>query len=78
MTQYLYKRIIHYHLPLLGAVDEPVLEENKCFSVIHGQGGRDVLDLVASTEEERDAWVTGLSHLVQSVKALHEEKQYDV
>ncbi|XP_063604355.1 1-phosphatidylinositol 4,5-bisphosphate phosphodiesterase eta-2-like [Penaeus indicus] len=61
-----------------GAGDEPVLEENKCFSIIHGQGGRDVLDLVASTEEERDAWVTGLSHLVQSVKALHEEKQYDV
>ncbi|XP_047486033.1 1-phosphatidylinositol 4,5-bisphosphate phosphodiesterase eta-2-like isoform X2 [Penaeus chinensis] len=60
------------------AGDEPVLEENKCFSIIHGQGGREVLDLVASTEEERDAWVTGLSHLVQSVKALHEEKQYDV
>ncbi|XP_042209037.1 1-phosphatidylinositol 4,5-bisphosphate phosphodiesterase delta-4-like isoform X3 [Homarus americanus] len=58
--------------------EEPVLEESKCFSVIHGPGGRDVLDLVAATEDERDAWVSGLSHLVQSVKSLHEEKQYDV
>lgn len=58
--------------------DEPWLEENKCFSVIHGPGGREVLDLVAATEEERDTWVSGLTHLVQSVKTLHEEKQYDV
>ncbi|XP_068245715.1 1-phosphatidylinositol 4,5-bisphosphate phosphodiesterase delta-4-like isoform X3 [Palaemon carinicauda] len=61
-----------------AATDEPLLEENKCFSVIHGPGGRETLDLVASSEEERDAWVTGLSHLIQSVKSLYEEKQYDV
>ncbi|XP_071545060.1 1-phosphatidylinositol 4,5-bisphosphate phosphodiesterase delta-4-like isoform X4 [Panulirus ornatus] len=61
-----------------GGGEEPVLEENKCFSIIHGPGGRDVLDLVATTEDERDAWVSGLTHLIQSVKALHEEKQYDV
>ncbi|XP_045600729.1 1-phosphatidylinositol 4,5-bisphosphate phosphodiesterase delta-4 isoform X3 [Procambarus clarkii] len=61
-----------------AAGDEPSLEENKCFSIIHGPGGREVLDLVAATEDERDAWVSGLTHLVQSVKALHEEKQYDV
>ncbi|KAK7086584.1 hypothetical protein SK128_001963 [Halocaridina rubra] len=61
-----------------GGADEPLLEELKCFSVIHGPGGREVLDLVASSEEERDAWVTGLSHLVQMVRSLYEEKQYDV
>lgn len=61
-----------------AATDEPLLEENKCFSIIHGPGGREALDLVASSEEERDAWVTGLTHLVQSVKSLYEEKTYDV
>ncbi|KAK4328303.1 hypothetical protein Pmani_001287 [Petrolisthes manimaculis] len=60
------------------AGEEPLLEENRCFSVIHGAGGREVLDLVASSEEERDAWVSGLAYLVQSVKVLHEERQYDV
>ena len=55
-----------------------MLEESKCFSIIHGPSGREVLDLVAETEEERDTWVSGLTHLVQSVQALHQEKQYDV
>ncbi|CAL4059861.1 unnamed protein product [Meganyctiphanes norvegica] len=58
--------------------DEPLLVENRCFSVIHGVGGRDVLDIVASSEEMRDNWVAGLGHLVQSVQALHKDRKYDL
>merc|ERR1711915_479267 len=58
--------------------DEPVMEEKNCFSVIHGVGGRDVLDLVADSEEMRDNWVSGLGHLVQSVQALHKDRKYDL
>lgn len=55
-----------------------MLEERKCFSIIHGPSGREVLDLVAETEAQRDGWVAGLTHLVQSVQSLHQEKQYDI
>lgn len=72
-----YSRMAYKHLTG-SAGEEPLLEESRCFSVIHGAGGREVLDLVASSEEERDAWVSGLKYLVQSVKVLHEERQYDV
>ncbi|XP_050703506.1 1-phosphatidylinositol 4,5-bisphosphate phosphodiesterase delta-4-like isoform X2 [Eriocheir sinensis] len=62
--------------PTPGPEDD-LLEEDRCFSVIYA-GGKEVLDLVAETMEDRDAWVTGLGHLVQSVQSLHQEKQYDV
>ena len=53
------------------------LEEKYSFSLIHG-GGKETLDLVASSEEERALWVSGLTHLIESVKSLHQDRQYDL
>jgi len=61
-----------------AASGESALEENKCFSIIHGSNGRETLDLVAESVDERDAWITGLKHLVETFKSLHQDRQYDL
>ena len=57
---------------------EPEIEEDLCFSVVHGNSGREVLDLMANSKEEREVWVKGLKFLIESVQSLHQDRVYDV
>ena len=54
------------------------LEETHSFSILHGTGGREALDLVAGSEDERNLWVNGLNHLIECVRSLHQDRQYDL
>ncbi|RXG70311.1 1-phosphatidylinositol 4,5-bisphosphate phosphodiesterase delta-4 [Armadillidium vulgare] len=56
---------------------DPPLEESLCFSIIHGNG-REVLDLMANSTEQRDLWVDGLKYLMENVQSMHQDRLYDV
>ncbi|KAF2355359.1 Phosphatidylinositol-specific phospholipase C X domain [Trinorchestia longiramus] len=56
----------------------PPLDENRCFSIVHGTGGRETLDLMADSEAERKLWTGGLTHLVETFRSLHQDRQYDM
>ncbi|MCL4125685.1 UNVERIFIED_CONTAM: hypothetical protein GTU68_045445 [Idotea baltica] len=57
---------------------EPEIEEPLCFSIIHGGGGKEVLDLMANSKEQRELWVQGLKFLTESVQSMHQDRLYDV
>ncbi|XP_076043014.1 1-phosphatidylinositol 4,5-bisphosphate phosphodiesterase delta-4-like isoform X15 [Oratosquilla oratoria] len=61
-----------------ASANEPVIEEGRSFSIIHGEAGRETLDLVASSQEERDAWVRALTYLLDKVRSSHQDNQYDL
>lgn len=57
---------------------EVPVDENRCFSIIHGNSGHETLDLMAETEQERNTWTAGLRHLVDTFRSLHQDRQYDL
>lgn len=51
--------------PISNLIEYP---DWQCFTVSHK--GNNVLDLIASSRDERDLWVTGLRHLIVSMSRL--------
>ena len=54
------------------------IAENLCFSLIHGNRGQKTVDLMASTQDQRDLWVKGLKYTLSTYQDISKHREYDL